>query len=70
MMDIRLLRKLWSVVESTPSQRFSTLDDSSILHWLVEVLQADPAFDSQNLPVVSNYIQTRMPLIRDLAQQM
>ena len=69
-MDIQLLRRLWSIVESAPSQRFSTLDDSSVLHWIVELLQADPAFDSQNLPAVSDYIQTRMPLIRTLAQQM
>ena len=67
-MDVRLLRQLWSVVESAPNQRFSSLDDSGVLQWLTELLQADPTFDIRNLPVVSSYIRTKMPLIRDVAQ--
>ncbi|MEL6472102.1 MAG: hypothetical protein AAFX51_15410 [Cyanobacteria bacterium J06636_28] len=69
-MDINLIRRFWSIVESAPHQRFSALDDSGVLQWLVELLQADPTFDSRQLPMVSDYIQTRMPLIRDLAQQL
>ena len=68
-MDTSLLRKLWSVVESAPSQRISNLDDSALLRWLTDLLESDPAFDPRNSSIVSNYIQTRMPLIRDLAQQ-
>jgi len=67
-MDASLLRKLWSTVEAMPKNRISTLDDSSILAWLMDLLQADPAFDSRQSSVVSHYIQSRMPLIRDLAQ--
>jgi len=70
MMDINLLRQLWSIVESAPSQRVSTLDDSGVLQWLMELLKADPTFDSQQLPVASTYIKSRLPLIRDLAQQL
>jgi len=69
-MDVSLLRKLWSIVESAPSQRVSTLDDPGMLQWLMDLLQADPTFDPRQLPVASNYIQSRLPLIRDLAQQM
>lgn len=68
-MDVKILRQLWSIIESTPSQRISNLDDSAVLQWITELLQADPAFDTRYLPSVSNYIQMRMPLIRDLAQQ-
>ena len=68
-MDSRLLRHLWSTVESIPSQRLSNLDDSGVLQWLVDLLQSDPSFDSRQLPMVSSYIRERMPLIRDLAQQ-
>jgi len=68
-MDVRLLRQLWSIVESTPSQRISTLDDSGVLRWLTDLLKADPTFDANYLPMACDYIQTRMPLIRDLAQQ-
>ncbi|MEM6868242.1 MAG: hypothetical protein AAGB19_07420 [Cyanobacteria bacterium P01_F01_bin.3] len=69
-MDVSLLRKLWAIVESAPSHRVSTLDDSGVLQWLMELLKADPTFDSQKLPMASTYIQSRLPLIRDLAQQM
>ena len=67
-MDIRLLRKLWSIVESTPNQRISNLDDSAGLGWLTDLLLSDPTFDRHQLPTVSHYIQMRMPLIRDMAQ--
>ena len=69
MMDIKILRQLWSIIESTPGQRISSLDDSAIVQWLTDLLQADPTFDSESLPTVSHYIRARMPLIRDLAQQ-
>ena len=68
-MDVKILRQLWSIVESTPGQRISRLDDSAVRQWIIDLLQADPSFDNTALPVVSNYIQMRMPLIRDLAQQ-
>lgn len=69
-MDISLLRQLWSVVESLPSSSLSALDDSHLMKSLIDLLQSDPAFDSGNLPVVSGYIRTRMPLIREMFQQM
>jgi hypothetical protein len=69
-MDINLLRQLWSVVESIPSSSLLTLDDSSLMKSLIELLQSDPAFDAGNLPAVSGYIHTRMPLIREMSQQM
>ncbi len=68
-MDIRLLRQFWSILEASSNQRLASLDDSSLSKWIVDILKADPTFDSGNLPVVSRYIQTRIPLIRDLAQQ-
>ena len=68
-MDVSLLRQLWSVVESFPNHRISSLDDRSLMRSLVDSLQADPAFDPRNLPTVSNYINTRIPLIREISQQ-
>ncbi len=68
-MDIRLLRQFWSIIEASTPQRLVALDDSSVSKWIVDILKADPTFDPRNLPTVSQYIQTRIPLIRDLAQQ-
>lgn len=69
-MDISLLRQLWSIVESFPSSRLSSLDDCSLMRSLVDSLRADPAFDARHLPVVSSYIRSRIPLIREMSQQM
>ncbi len=69
-MDVRLIRQLWAIVESAHTQRLSTLDDSSMLQKLIDLLKADPTFDSRQLPLASSYLQSRMSLIRDLAQQM
>lgn len=68
-MDTSLLRQFWSILEASPTQRLAALDDSSVSKWIVDILKADPTFDPGNLPVVNRYIQTRLPLIRDLAQQ-
>lgn len=68
-MDIRLLRQFWSILEASPNRRLASLDDSSVSKWIVDILKADPTFDPVNLPTVSRYVQTRIPLIRDLAQQ-
>ncbi|MBE9060753.1 hypothetical protein [cf. Phormidesmis sp. LEGE 11477] len=68
-MDIRLLRQFWSILEASRSQRLASLDDSSLSKWILDILKADPTFDSRHLPTVDQYIQTRIPLIRDLAQQ-
>lgn len=67
-MDTRLIRQLWSAVESFPLGQFSNLDDSSLLKSIVDLLQSDPSFESHNVPVVSHYLQSRMPLIRDTFQ--
>ena len=68
-MDISLLRQLWSVVASFPHSQLSSLDDSSLLRSLTESLQSDPTFDPKHLPSVSEYINSRMPLIREMSQQ-
>jgi hypothetical protein len=66
-MDTGLVRQFWSAVESFPSHRLASLDDSNLVRSLLDWLQNDPAFDPRNVPAISLYIQTRMPLIREMA---
>ena len=68
-MDTRLIRQLWSTVQSCPNSELAGLDDSSLIASLVEMLRSDPAFDAQNIPMVSRYISNRMPLIREMSLQ-
>jgi hypothetical protein len=67
-MDTRLVHQLWSAVESFPLGQLANLDDSSLLKSIVDLLQSDPSFESHNVPAISTYIQSRMPLIRDIFQ--
>lgn len=68
-MDIKLIRQLWSAVQSASERGFAQLDDNALMQSLVESLQEEPGFDPGNIAVMNGYMQTRLPLIRDMASQ-
>jgi hypothetical protein len=63
----RMLQHLWSLVESTQAQTLLTLDDRSLVQWLLHQLTAQYPVDHQQADLFSHYIQSRLSLIRDLA---
>ena len=63
-----LLRQIWSLVEATQSQILLTLDDESLVEWLLSQLTNQRSLDSQEANLLSDYLQSRLPLIRDVAQ--
>ena len=68
-MDTKLIRQLWSAVQSASAKGLAQLDDNTLMQALVETIQEEPGFDPGNLAVMNSYIQTRLPLIRDMASQ-
>ncbi|MBW4487673.1 MAG: hypothetical protein KME12_07770 [Trichocoleus desertorum ATA4-8-CV12] len=64
-----MLRQLWAVVESAQAQILLNLDDSSLAQWLLRQLKAQRSLDSDETNLLNAYIQTKMPLIRDLAEE-
>ena len=64
-----MLRQLWAVVESAQAQILLNLDDSSLAQWLLRQLKAQQSLDSDETNLLNAYIQTKMPLIRDLAEE-
>ncbi|USR89556.1 hypothetical protein NEA10_11740 [Phormidium yuhuli AB48] len=64
-----LLRQLWSIVERTQANLILSLDDASLSQWLLKQLQQSLALDSRDVRVLDDYIRSKTPLIRDLAQQ-
>ncbi|MFP4222160.1 MAG: hypothetical protein ACLFM4_05030 [Phormidium sp.] len=64
-----LLRQLWSIVERTQANLILSLDDASLSQWLLKQLQQSLALDSGDVRLLDDYIRTKTPLIRDLAQQ-
>jgi len=62
-----MLRQLWSLVETTQSNLLLNLDDDSLVQWLLRQLTTQRSLDSQEADTFSRYIQSRLPLIRDVA---
>ncbi|MBE7383282.1 MAG: hypothetical protein F6J95_017930 [Leptolyngbya sp. SIO1E4] len=67
-MNPYLLRQLWSLVESSQNHWLLSLDDNSLVHWLVDQISGERALNPVETDSLNSYIRTRLPLIRDLAQ--
>ncbi|EKQ69340.1 hypothetical protein OsccyDRAFT_1966 [Leptolyngbyaceae cyanobacterium JSC-12] len=63
-----MLRQIWSLVETTQTNVLLNLDDESLVQWLLRQLKAQRSLDSCETALFSHYIQSRLPLIRDLAR--
>lgn len=63
-----MLRQLWSLVETTQSSVLLTLDDASLVQWLLKQLKTQQPINRDEADAFSSYIHSRLPLIRDLAQ--
>lgn len=64
-----ILRQLWSVVETTQAHTLLKLDDASLVQWLLKQTENKASLDGDETNVLTNYIESRLTLIRDLAQQ-
>ena len=68
-MSPKMLRQFWSLVEATRSNIPLTLDDRSLTQWLLRQAYSEQSLNNTETDLLSAYIQTRLPLIRDLAQE-
>lgn len=64
-----MLRQLWSVIETTQSQVLLRLDDASLVDWLVKQVKSERSLNHDEADTVSNYLYSRLNLIRDLAEE-
>lgn len=68
-MSPEAIRKFWSLIETTQTNILLTLDNDALVNWLVRHLQREGLLkvtDSRDLNV---YINDRLPLIRDMAEE-
>lgn len=63
-----IMRQLWSVVETTQARTLLQLDDASLVQWLVKQTKKQVLLDCQETDFLCSYIQSRLSLIRDLAE--
>ena len=64
-----ILRQLWSVVETTQSSILLQLDDDSLEQWLLKRTETQASLNQNETCILSDYIHSRLNLIRDLAQR-
>ena len=63
-----LLRQLWSVIDAAHSSHILSLDDQSLASWVIEQLCHQSSLDNGELAQVNRYLQSKISLIRDMAQ--
>lgn len=64
-----MIRQLWALVETTQSNILLNLDDASLVQWLIRRIGTEQMLDRNQSDILSSYIQSRLSLIRDLAEQ-
>ncbi len=64
-----MLRQLWSLVDATQVALLLNLDDASLVQWLSRQFRVQQPLNSEETTILSSYIQSKLPLIRDLADQ-
>ena len=67
-MNPQLLRHLWSLVERSQSSHLMTLDDNSLVHWLIDQFAWQRPINQAETDQLHHYIRSKIPLIRDMAQ--
>jgi succinate dehydrogenase flavin-adding protein (antitoxin of CptAB toxin-antitoxin module) len=68
-MTPKVMRQLWSVVEATQTKTLLQLDDASLVQWLVKQIKTQALLDCHESDFLSDYVKSRLALIRDLAQE-
>ncbi|MDF5731086.1 MAG: hypothetical protein PUP92_24550 [Rhizonema sp. PD38] len=66
-MNSSTLRHLWSVVEETQANTLLKFSDADLIQQLLKQLQKKSDLSHDEVGTMSNYISSRVPLIRDLA---
>ncbi|NJN30589.1 MAG: hypothetical protein HC824_09280 [Synechococcales cyanobacterium RM1_1_8] len=62
------LRHFWSLVEACHAPKLLQLDDQALYRWLLGQLAENPQLEGIEVDSMGQYIQARLPLVRDLAQ--
>ncbi len=64
-----MLRQLWSLIETTQANILLKLDDASLVQWLLKHLKQQRSLNSDETNIMTDYLHSKLSLIRDLAQE-
>ncbi|BAY26253.1 hypothetical protein NIES2100_60670 [Calothrix sp. NIES-2100] len=68
-MTPKIMRQLWSVVETAHTKTLLQLDDATLVQWLVKQTNTQALLEPKETDFLCDYIQSRLSLIRDLAYE-
>lgn len=63
-----MLRQIWAIVEHAHSSTLLSLDDQSLVNWLIHQIQEEKNLNAFEAEIFSQYIRSKLSLIRDVAQ--
>lgn len=69
-MTPKIMRQVWSVVETIQTKTLIHMDDASLVQLLVKQTKNQALLDDcHEADFLCDYIQSRLPLIRDIAHE-
>lgn len=68
MVTPNMMRQLWALVESTQVNTLLQFEDSDLVQFLLKRFKAQQSIDAQDASNLDTYIHSKLPLIRDLAE--
>lgn len=68
MLNSSTLRQIWLIIERTQTRILLELSDQELVRRLQEQLEAQISISDSELFAARNYIQSKVPLIRDFAE--
>jgi hypothetical protein len=69
MMNPLMLRQIWSLIEKTQVNILLSLDDASLVQWLLKQFRQEQPLDPDQANVLNAYLRSRLSLIRDIASE-
>lgn len=64
-----LINQLWHIIEETPTQILLSLDVRDLIEQMLSRLQTTNPLSAEENYLIRDYLQTKTPLIRDLAYE-
>ncbi|WP_171573759.1 hypothetical protein [Leptolyngbya sp. Cla-17] len=69
MITAKMMRQLWAVIESTQVNTLLQFDDSALVNLLLDQFATQQVIDAPTTNSLNTYIESRLPLIRDIAEE-
>ncbi|NET11155.1 MAG: hypothetical protein F6K09_30610 [Merismopedia sp. SIO2A8] len=66
-MTPRMIRQVWTLIDETQPSTLLMLDDNGLVTWLIDEIGTAQSLNRHEARTYSDYIRTRLPLIRDVA---